>query len=119
MEPAEDSRSMSPGSRSVRTLQALCAAVLKRTRDWRYKSQPNCSRQEVLSWQGGHGDAEYLLAFDLVLGPVIAAFDPQLVLVSAGFDAVEGDPLVRFLKLRGNMMNCTCILSKNLTVALS
>ena len=38
---------------------------------------------------------EYLAAFDLVLGPIIGAFDPQLVLVSAGFDAVEGDPLVR------------------------
>jgi len=48
-----------------------------------------------VGWQGGHGDVEYLLAFDLILGPVIAAFAPQLVLVSAGFDAVEGDPLVR------------------------
>ena len=38
---------------------------------------------------------EYLAAFELVLGPIIGAFDPQLVLVSAGFDAVEGDPLVR------------------------
>ncbi len=55
----------------------------------------NADCQRGVCWQGGHGDVEYLLAFDLVLGPVIAAFDPQLVLVSAGFDAVEGDPLVR------------------------
>lgn len=32
-----------------------------------------------------------------MLGPIIGAFNPELVLVSAGFDAVEGDPLVRFL----------------------
>ena len=42
---------------------------------------------------GGMGDAEYLAAFDGVLLPVADAFDPELVLVSAGFDAADGDPL--------------------------
>jgi acetoin utilization deacetylase AcuC-like enzyme len=32
-------------------------------------------------------------AFDLVLLPVISAFDPDMVVVSAGFDAAEGDYL--------------------------
>eukprot|EP00798_Chlamydomonas_sp_ICE-L_P023872 gene23872-9442_t len=32
-------------------------------------------------------------AFDLVLDPVISHFSPDLVLVAAGFDAAEGDPL--------------------------
>jgi histone deacetylase 6 len=32
-------------------------------------------------------------AFELVLEPIIADFDPELVIISAGFDAVEGDPL--------------------------
>ena len=59
-----------------------------------------------MCWQGGHGDAEYLLAFDLVLSPVIAAFNPQLVLVSAGFDAVEGDPLVRVLTTLHGKKSC-------------
>jgi len=42
---------------------------------------------------GGMGDAEYLAAVDEVLLPVADAFAPELVLVSAGFDAADGDPL--------------------------
>jgi histone deacetylase 6 len=41
----------------------------------------------------GGGDADYLAAFELVIGPVARAFAPSLVLISAGFDAAEGDPL--------------------------
>ncbi|HWZ86030.1 MAG TPA: histone deacetylase [Thermoanaerobaculia bacterium] len=41
----------------------------------------------------GCGDAEYLAAFDRVLLPIAREFRPDLVLVSAGFDAAEGDPL--------------------------
>lgn len=41
----------------------------------------------------GSGDAEYLEAFDSLVAPAVARFEPQLVLVSAGFDAHEGDPL--------------------------
>jgi histone deacetylase 6 len=44
-------------------------------------------------WPAGMGDAEYLAAFDRVLLPIARAFDPQLVLVSCGFDAADGDPL--------------------------
>lgn len=44
-------------------------------------------------WPGGMGDAEYLAAFDRVLLPIARRFEPDLVLVSAGFDAAEGDPL--------------------------
>lgn len=39
----------------------------------------------------GMGDAEYLAAFDHVLMPVAREFAPDLVLVSAGFDAAAGD----------------------------
>ncbi|KAL5475078.1 hypothetical protein EMCRGX_G027132 [Ephydatia muelleri] len=39
------------------------------------------------------GDAEYMAAFHNVLLPVAYEFDPDLVLVSAGFDSAEGDPL--------------------------
>merc|ERR1719375_2930558 len=39
------------------------------------------------------GDAELLAAFTRVLLPIAADFQPDLVLVSAGFDAAEGDPL--------------------------
>ena len=44
-------------------------------------------------WPAGCGDAEYLAAFDRILLPVAERFAPDLVLVSAGFDAAEGDPL--------------------------
>lgn len=44
-------------------------------------------------WPSGCGDAEYLAAFDRVLLPIARSFEPSLVLVSAGFDAAEGDPL--------------------------
>jgi acetoin utilization deacetylase AcuC-like enzyme len=41
----------------------------------------------------GAGDAEYLRAFREVLKPKALAFHPDFVLVSAGFDAHEADPL--------------------------
>jgi histone deacetylase 6 len=41
----------------------------------------------------GCGDAEYLAAFDRVLLPVARDFAPELVLVSAGYDAADGDLL--------------------------
>ena len=44
-------------------------------------------------WPSGCGDAEYAAAFDRVLLPIARRFEPDLVLVSAGFDAAEGDPL--------------------------
>jgi len=44
-------------------------------------------------WPAGMGDAEYLAAFDRVLLPIARAFEPDLVLVSCGFDAAEGDLL--------------------------
>ncbi len=39
------------------------------------------------------GDAEYFHAFDRVVAPAVERFAPELVLVSAGFDAHEDDPL--------------------------
>jgi|SRR5450759_1772770 acetoin utilization deacetylase AcuC-like enzyme len=44
-------------------------------------------------WPAGMGDAEYLAAFDRVLLPIARIFRPEIVLVSAGFDAAEGDLL--------------------------
>ena len=41
----------------------------------------------------GSGDAEYLRAFRDVVEPRVRAFEPDLVLVSAGFDAHADDPL--------------------------
>ena len=44
-------------------------------------------------FSAGMGDADYLAAFDRVLMPIAEAFRPDLVLVSAGFDAADGDLL--------------------------
>ncbi|XP_034109218.1 histone deacetylase 6 isoform X2 [Drosophila albomicans] len=41
----------------------------------------------------GMGDLEYALAFQQLIMPIAYEFNPQLVLVSAGFDAAIGDPL--------------------------
>ncbi|XP_039718416.1 histone deacetylase 9 isoform X14 [Pteropus medius] len=47
-----------------------------------------------IAWTGGldppMGDIEYLEAFRAVVTPVAKEFDPDMVLVSAGFDALEG-----------------------------
>ncbi|XP_076798103.1 histone deacetylase 9 isoform X13 [Arvicanthis niloticus] len=47
-----------------------------------------------IAWTGGldppMGDVEYLEAFRTVVMPVAREFDPDMVLVSAGFDALEG-----------------------------
>lgn len=42
---------------------------------------------------GGMGDLEYTAAFERLIMPVAREFAPDLVIVSAGFDAAEGDPL--------------------------
>jgi acetoin utilization deacetylase AcuC-like enzyme len=41
----------------------------------------------------GSGDDDYLLAFEERVEPAVRAFDPELVLVSTGFDAHVDDPL--------------------------
>ena len=41
----------------------------------------------------GSGDAAYLRVFDELVEPAVRAFDPGLVVVSAGFDAHVDDPL--------------------------
>jgi len=42
---------------------------------------------------GGFGDDEWIAAFDRVVVPIAHQFNPQLVLISAGFDAHANDPL--------------------------
>ncbi len=43
----------------------------------------------------GAGDAAYRAAFERVVLPVLASYAPELILVSAGFDAAERDPLAQ------------------------
>jgi histone deacetylase 6 len=39
------------------------------------------------------GDGDYIYAFQQVVMPIAVEFDPDLVIISAGFDAAEGDML--------------------------
>jgi acetoin utilization deacetylase AcuC-like enzyme len=45
----------------------------------------------------GSTDQDYLWAWDERVEPAVQAFDPELVLVSAGFDAHEEDPIAQML----------------------
>jgi acetoin utilization deacetylase AcuC-like enzyme len=46
-----------------------------------------------LPFPGGFGDAEYAEAFHAVVAPLALEYQPQLILVSAGFDPHRRDPL--------------------------
>jgi acetoin utilization deacetylase AcuC-like enzyme len=50
---------------------------------------PNAQSETTLNvpLEAGAGDADYLSAFELTVEPKVRAFAPELVLVSAGFDA--------------------------------
>jgi acetoin utilization deacetylase AcuC-like enzyme len=56
---------------------------------------PDDQRETTLNvpMSAGSGDEEYLHAFEHTVEPAVSRFDPELVLVSAGFDAHELDPL--------------------------
>ncbi|XP_077437825.1 protein deacetylase HDAC6 isoform X4 [Vanacampus margaritifer] len=56
-------------------------------------SAPAEGRNINLAWTtAGKSDADYMCAFQQLLLPVAYEFQPELVLVSAGFDAALGDP---------------------------
>ncbi|KAF3976008.1 hypothetical protein CMV_000755 [Castanea mollissima] len=45
-------------------------------------------------WENGCcGDADYLAVWDHILIPVAKEFNPDIIIISAGFDAAVGDPL--------------------------
>ena len=56
---------------------------------------PNEQRDTILNvpMSAGSGDDEYLRAFDHTVAPALDRFAPDLIIVSAGFDAHERDPL--------------------------
>jgi len=47
-----------------------------------------------IGWHSqGMGDGEYMAAFQKIVMPIAQEFDPDLVIISAGFDAADGDEL--------------------------
>lgn len=43
------------------------------------------------------GDAEYKMAFDRIVVPIVQQYKPDLILVAAGFDAAAADPLGEYI----------------------
>ena len=62
---------------------------------WPGTGGPGSSADGVVNipLEAGSGDAEYRRAFEDVVQPAVQAFRPDLVLVSAGFDAHREDPI--------------------------
>ena len=55
---------------------------------------PGLGKNVNIPWpQKGMGNADYMLAFQQVVMPIAIEFDPDLVIISAGFDAADGDEL--------------------------
>ena len=55
---------------------------------------PGLGKNVNIPWtKKGMGDADYIYAFQQVVMPIATEFDPDLVIIAAGFDAAEGDML--------------------------
>jgi acetoin utilization deacetylase AcuC-like enzyme len=57
--------------------------------------------------EAGATDGDYLEVFDEVVMPVLRAFRPELLLISAGFDAHEADPLAQMRMTAGGLAAVT------------
>jgi acetoin utilization deacetylase AcuC-like enzyme len=64
---------------------------------WPGTGGPDTSDDSTLNvpLPAGSGDGDYLSAFETIVEPAVRGFDPELVLVSAGFDAHAEDPLAQ------------------------
>jgi acetoin utilization deacetylase AcuC-like enzyme len=62
---------------------------------WPGTGGPDTNREGVVNvpLPAGSGDDVYVRAFDETVEPVVRAFEPDLVIVAAGFDAHVDDPL--------------------------
>src|SRR5204863_5015415 len=62
--------------------------------------------------EAGANDADYALVFDRIVEPVLDEFAPELVLVSAGFDAHERDPLAHMRLTRAGFETLVTTLAR-------
>jgi acetoin utilization deacetylase AcuC-like enzyme len=61
---------------------------------------------------GGQGDVEYLAVFRELLRPLAAAYGPELILVSAGFDIHRDDPLADMQVTEAGFAGLTRVLAE-------
>ena len=55
-------------------------------------------------------DSDYLAAFELVILPILRSFEQDLLLISAGFDAADGDAQGRMRVTPNGFANMTTML---------
>ncbi|CEH15291.1 Histone deacetylase complex, catalytic component HDA1 [Ceraceosorus bombacis] len=71
-----------------------------------------CGFNVNIPWPAaGMGDGEYIAAFQHIVMPIAYEFNPDLVIISAGFDAAYGDPLGECLVLPAAYAHMTYMLS--------
>jgi acetoin utilization deacetylase AcuC-like enzyme len=61
---------------------------------------------------GGSGDETYLSLVEHVAAPLVRAWEPQLVLVSAGFDAHHDDPLATCMVTEAGFAGMTALMRR-------
>ena len=55
---------------------------------------PGAGRTVNIPWPtGSMGNGDYMAAFHHIVLPITYEFSPDLIIISAGFDAAAGDPL--------------------------
>ena len=64
--------------------------------------------------ENGLGDSDYLAAWTLIVLPIVTAFAPDLLLLSAGFDAAEGDAQGRMRVTPTGFATLTALLLRKL-----
>ncbi len=57
--------------------------------------------------RAGHGDASYLALFKALIWPLVRRWQPQLILVSAGYDGHHKDPLANMRLTLGGYVDIT------------
>jgi acetoin utilization deacetylase AcuC-like enzyme len=62
---------------------------------------------------GGTGNEVYVGIFDSLIAPIARAYQPELILVSAGFDAHEDDPLGE-MRVTADGFAAMCSITRNL-----
>ncbi|VDC05189.1 unnamed protein product [Peniophora sp. CBMAI 1063] len=74
---------------------------------------PGRGRSVNIPWPStGRTDADYLLAMQSLVMPIAEEFAPELVIISSGFDAADGDELGRCKVSPGGYAHMTHMLSR-------
>ncbi|KAG6845885.1 hypothetical protein H0H87_000691 [Tephrocybe sp. NHM501043] len=83
-----------------------------------FGGMPSCGEGAGLGYsvnipwpEKGMGDADYIYAFQKIVMPIAMEFAPELVIISAGFDAAQGDDLGECLVSPGGYAHMTHMLS--------